>query len=388
MPLPLRAIVLCVLLAGCTAQPPEPPAAPVEAEVTEANGAGEFISAPVEAAPRPYDVRKGTDWPEAALADGSAAISCELDYASAGDGEALTNLSFLSVADALKPCQEVGLLRLRYQGKINAGFHALVERVAAIADRMEIGKRVLDIDSSGGQVEDAIKAGDAIGASGWTIWVREGASCHSACVLILGAGDVRMISGPVGIHRIIRMSSTATSRAQLNEELQAVYGRVKEYLARNGVAVAVADMMMAVPNRNLRLLTAEELLEYGLDGTNPAQDDLDRLQLMRKCGEDFVRRRDAFQRSFDRQCKMPDRELEELNDCGLALREQFGFPDGTCPDDSPMSEFDAVRSAFFQRRAPAPEAEAPVGGDAVSVDSSAVALPATELPAAAASGTH
>src|SRR5690606_16286154 len=172
------------------------------------------------------------------------------------------------------------------------------------------------------------------------------------------------------------------------EELQAVYGRVKEYLARNGVAIAVADMMMAVPNRNLRLLTAEELLEYGLDGTNPAQDDLDRLQLMRKCGEDFVRRRDAFQRSFDRQCKMPDRELEELNDCGLALREQFGFPDGTCPDDSPMSEFDAVRSAFFQRRAPAPEAEAPVGGDAVSVDSSAGALPATELPAAAASGTH
>src|SRR5690606_20137317 len=122
MPLPLRAIALCALLAGCTAQPPEPPAEPVEEAVTEANGAGEFISAPVEAAPRPYDVRKGTDWPAAALADGSAAISCELDYASAGDGEALTNLSFLSVADALKPCQEVGLLRLRYQGKINAGF--------------------------------------------------------------------------------------------------------------------------------------------------------------------------------------------------------------------------------------------------------------------------
>ena len=352
MPPLFRILALSVLLAGCGAQAPEPEAPPEDVTVAEANGAGEFISTPVEVAPRPYDVRKGTDWPDAALADGAATISCELDYASVGDGEALTSLSFLSVADALRPCQEVGLLRLRYQGKINAGFHALVERVAAIADRMEIGKRVLDIDSSGGQVEDAIRAGDAIGASGWTIWVREGASCHSACVLILGAGDVRMISGPVGIHRIIRMSSTATSRAQLNEELQAVYGRVKEYLARNGVAVAVADMMMAVPNRNLRLLTADELLEYGLDGTNPAQDDLDRLQLMRKCGEDFVRRRDAFQRNFDHQCKAPERELEELNDCGLALREQFGFPDETCPDDSPMSEFDVVRSAFFQRGAP------------------------------------
>src|SRR5690606_31127327 len=354
-------------LAACGQAAP-PVADDAQAQVAEeAAGAGEFISAPQpETPPKPYDVRKGTDWPEVSLTDGRAAISCELDYAALGDGEALTDLSFLGVADALRPCQDVGLVRLRYEGKINAGFHALVERVAAIADRMEIGKRVLDIDSTGGQVEDAIKAGDAIGASGWTIWVREGASCHSACVLILGAGDVRMISGPVGIHRIIRMSSTATTRGQLNEELQAVYGRVKEYLARNGVAVAVADMMMAVPNRNLRLLTAEELLEYGLDGTNPAQDDLDRLQLMRKCGEDFVRRRDAFQRNFDRQCKVPDRELEELNDCGLVLREQYGFPDETCPDDSPMSEFDVVRSAFFRQRAPAPEDE-PQGNDSASV---------------------
>lgn len=397
MPPLLRPLFLCALLAGCVAQPPEPPAEPPEeVTVTEANGAGEFISAPVEAAPKPYDLRKGTDWPEAALADGIASLSCELDYASAGDGEPLDGLGFAAVSGALEPCAEIGLLRLRYQGKINAGFHALVERVAAVADRMEIGKRVLDIDSSGGQVEDAIKAGDAIGASGWTLWVREGSSCHSACVLILGAGDVRMISGPVGIHRIIRMSSTATSRAQLNEELQAVYGRVKEYLARNGVAVAVADMMMAVPNRNLRLLTADELLEYGLDGTNPAQDDLDRLKLMRKCGEDFVRRRDSFQRSFDRQCKAPERELEELNECGLVLRERFGFPDETCPDDSPMSEFDVVRSAFFQRRAPAPDGGADSDGESGGdVSSTGDALPAVgalgvgaPASATAAGGAH
>ena len=343
-----------------------------DATLAEANGPGEFISAPVEAPPRPYDVRKGTDWPEAQLVDGSASLSCDLDYAEAGDGEPLPSLSHDDVTAALEPCRGVGLLRLRYQGKINAGFTALVERVAAIADRMEIGKRVLDIDSSGGQVEDAIKAGDAIGASGWTIWVREGASCHSACVLILGAGDVRMISGPVGIHRIIRMSSTATSRAQLSEELQAVYGRVKEYLARNGVAVAVADMMMAVPNRNLRLLTADELMEYGLDGTNPAQDDLDRLQLMRKCGEDFVRRRDAFVRAFDTRCKAAGTDLETLSECGLELRTDYGFPDETCPAESPLSEFDlAAEFAMSPRPAAAQEeASGSPASDATSGDAS------------------
>mgnify|MGYP006174302729 CR=1 FL=1 len=108
------------------------------------------------------------------------------------------------------------------------------------------------------------------------------------------------------------------------------------------VAVAVADLMMTVPNRRLRLLDKDELQEYGLDGTNAAQDDLDRLQLMRRCGEDFVLRRDAFMRSFDSQCKTAGAGLDEMQACGLALREQFRFPDANCPADSPLSEFDRM----------------------------------------------
>ena len=361
----MRAIALltcCLALAACAPSSPDPAAAADAAamaiDTDIGGGTGEFISSPAEAAPKPFDIRAGTDWPDAQVTSGEASISCELDYAEHGDGVPLSNLAFFGVVDALQPCRERGLVRLRYQGKITADFTALVERVAVIADRMDLDKRVLDIDSSGGQVEDAIRAGDSIGASGWTLWVREGATCHSACVLILGAGDVRMISGKVGIHRIIRMSSTATTRAELNTELQAVYGRVKEYLERNGVAVAVADQMMAVPNRTLRLLTAAELQEYGLDGTNPAQDDLDRLQLMRKCGEDFVRRRDGFSRAYDTVCKSPERDVDELNACGLQLRERYGFPDAACPADSPMSEFDPVRSAFFRERDAVPSADA------------------------------
>lgn len=151
-----------------------------------------------------------------------------------------------------------------------------------------------------------------------------------------------MISGKVGVHRIIRMSSTATTRAELNDELRGVYGRVKDYLERNGAAVAIADLMMTVPNRRLRLLSKDELQEYGLDGTNAAQDDLDRLQLMRRCGDDFVMRRDAFMRSFDSECKAAGKDLDQMQACGLALREQFQFPDAKCPADSPLSEFDRV----------------------------------------------
>jgi hypothetical protein len=98
--------------------------------------------------------------------------------------------------------------------------------------------------------------------------------------------------------------------------------------------------MMTVPNRSLRLLTAEELRQFGLDGTNAVQDDLERIKQMRKCGDAFVRRKDAFLVAFDQECKREGSELEAVNSCGQALKQRFGFPDETCPDESPLSEID------------------------------------------------
>lgn len=355
--LPLSLLLVAGLaLAGCRpggpegvapdalAQAPSDDAAAQDTPAQQAErGDGAVSTGPVALPAAPSRDGLPTDWPVSKVASGKAWVSCQAEYnTEEGDGTPLESLAFFSVVDALSPCQKGGVLRLRYQGKIAADFTDLVSRVADIADRMDIHKRILDLDSAGGQVEDAIKAGDAIGASGWTIWVREGSVCHSACVFVLGAGDNRLISGKVGVHRIIRMSSTATTRSELNEELRGVYDRVKDYLSRNGVAVAVADLMMTVPNRRLRLLSKDELQEYGLDGTNAAQDDLDRLQLMRRCGEDFVLRRDAFMRSFDGECKAAGAGLDDMQACGLALRTKFGFPDAKCPADSPLSEFDRM----------------------------------------------
>jgi len=335
--------------------------APVQVEAADPDAGGE-ISEPVPEEPEEID------WSAIELAPGESSLSCELDYAREGDGTPLPDLEQTTIAEAMGECVERGVVRLRYQGKINAAFAALMQRVTHVADELGIGKRVLDINSSGGMVEDAIRAGDRIAESRWTVWVREDAVCHSACVFILAAGDMRMVSGRIGIHRIIRMSSTASTRVELNRELRVVYDRVRAYLERNGAAVAVADMMMAVPNRNLRILAGDELGLYGLDGINPAQDDLDRLRLMRKCGEDFVARRDAFVRAFDASCKSPNTDLEALNTCGLDLRKGYGFPDSTCPAESPLSEFDALLVAdkpeHMGRRALTPVREGQQGGQA------------------------
>ena len=330
-------LLACIWLAGC--RDPAPPPAAIERTAASADEGGAISSPSVATEPLDEDVLAGSRWPPATLTSGDAWISCSTDYAEDGNGQALVDLGYLSVLDAMQPCRDAGIVRLRYEGKISSDFADLVERVTAMAERMEIGKRILDIDSAGGQVEDAIRAGDAIGDAHWTIWVREDDVCHSACVFILAAGDNRLVSGPVGIHRIIRLHSEATTRAELDAELGVVHDRIKAYFARNGADVAVADMMMTIPSRDLRLLTPDELQAYGLSGSNPVHEDLERIRLVRKCGEDFMHRREAFVRAFERQCTNAGDDVEGMGDCGVELREKFDFPDRKCPTESPMSEY-------------------------------------------------
>ena len=331
-----RCALFCMALAACQAQKPEDQEAqPETVPVSNGDGSGAVSTAAPEPQPaeKPLDVRKSTKWPPAEVESGIAVVHCGAEAVPEDAGRPLRNLEFFSVVDALSPCQESGILRLDYRGKIAADFTDLVQRVGAMADRMDIRTRVLELDSSGGRVEDAMKAGDAIAESRWTLRVREGAVCHSACVLVLAAGDDSRIEGKVGIHRMVRIGSRASSRAELSEELQQVYQQMKAYLERNGVAVAVADLMMTVPNRSLRLLGQDELREYGLDGTNAAQDDLERIVLSRRCGEDFVKRKDDYARAYVAECAQ--KKPGDAGVCAAALDERYGFPDKKCPADGP-----------------------------------------------------
>lgn len=333
----LAGLLILALLAGCQREPASAPMAEPSGKTSNHSGA---ISTPRPAEavlPTPQDVLAGTHWTPATVGDGQARISCSTDYAE-GDGNPLVNLEYFSVLDAMDACRDKGLVRLHYSGKIDAGFADMVERVGAMATRMEIDNRILDLDSAGGQVEDAIRAGDAIANAGWTLWVRENALCHSACVLILASGDNRLISGQVGIHRMIRLSSTATTRAELNQELGQVQAQLERYLQRNGAALAISDLMMTVPSRDLRILGQDELQAFGLSGANAAQEDLERIRLLRTCGEEFVARKEGFMREFGKRCARQGEQVEAINTCALSLRTKYGFPDKSCPGESPMPE--------------------------------------------------
>ena len=338
----LVSLLFLSVTAACSLSDPESGGADKSLAGSSADGEHMVSFNSADAPPLPVPPVRNKEWPDVTLAGERFWISCDTDYAGSGDGGQILSLDREAIEQWLQPCSEHGLLRLRYQGKINPVFVEGMWRISHVADALRITHRVLDLDSSGGQVEAAIRAGDQIGESGWTIWVREGSVCHSACVFVLAAGDNRLLTGKVGIHRMMRISSKATSRAELNAELQQVYGNVRDYLQRNGVAGGMVELMMTVPNRSLRLLTVDELRQYGLDGTNAVQDDLARIRQMRKCGDDFVRRKDAFLVAFDQKCKAGGNDLEAVNSCGQGLKDRYGFPDATCPEESPLSEIDVA----------------------------------------------
>jgi hypothetical protein len=285
------------------------------------------------------------DWSSVRLEAGDAWVDCSADYRQ-GDGRPVLSLAYLDLRNTMQDCRTSGLIRLRYKGKVSASFAALAERVGKVASDLGVGKRILDIDSGGGSVEAAMRAGDAIGENDWTIWVRGDSVCHSACVLLLAAGDMRVIVGPVGVHRMIRVRSTATSRKELGEELRRLSEELRNYLERNGASIEVYDLMTTVPNRTLRILTDDELEKFGLAGANAVEDDLDRIRLARRCGIEFLQRRDDFRRAYEAQCVAPadaaHQDVADINTCGLTLRHRYGFPDPKCPVESPMAELDGA----------------------------------------------
>ena len=179
---------LCLGMAACQQAPPVQAVETIVDLPSNGDQAGALSGGAVPTAPVKAASLESGNWPAVQVSSGDAFVSCSAEPQGDDQGHALHDLSYASVSTLVRPCIKTGTVRLRYQGKIASDFTALVERVASIANRLRIETRILDLDSSGGHVEEAMKAGDFIGATRWLLSVREDAICHSACVLLLAAG--------------------------------------------------------------------------------------------------------------------------------------------------------------------------------------------------------
>ena len=159
------------------------------------------------------------------------------------------------------------------------------------------GKRILDIDSAGGPCRAAIPRRrrdrrerlDDLGARRFRLPQR----------LRAAAGGGRHAAWWRDRHppRMIRVGSAATSRRDSARNCARSATAAQDYLET--LHAEVYDLMTTVPNRTLRACSAARTGALPrLSGANAVGDDLNRLRLTRRCGNDFVRRRDAFRRVY------------------------------------------------------------------------------------------
>src|SRR3546814_17870653 len=77
--------------------------------------------------------------------------------------------------------------------------------------------------------------------------------------------------------------------------------------------------------------------DWSSDVCSSDLDDLDRIILARKCGDEFVKRRDAFLRAYASQCRVGGGKVA-VDACALSLGDEYGFPDARCTADGPPAK--------------------------------------------------
>lgn len=156
-----------------------------------------------------------------------------------------------------------GVLQLAgtiYPGSSNA----FAEEVAHIGEYV----KVVDLDSPGGSVEDAMAISRLIRQQGFETLVRKGALCASSCPLVLAGGKERSAEkgATVGVHQIYAADGDLTSPVEAMANAQATTARILGHLDEMDVDPALWTHAMKTPPTKLYYLSHEEMEKYNLVG--------------------------------------------------------------------------------------------------------------------------
>jgi hypothetical protein len=182
---------------------------------------------------------------------------------------------------------------IRISGPITDATPAALKR--ALAERAEMMRRegeqndwwMIHIDSGGGNVLAAIEIGRLLREMDAPIQVDPEQVCASACVLIFAGAAHRLVFGQIGIHRpYFQIPSTDFAVADVQRWFSTLSMQIHDYLREVNVSDHLADDLMAVPPEQMRYLSADELVAYGLDIVDPVAKKTADLQDARKLGLD------------------------------------------------------------------------------------------------------
>lgn len=148
-------------------------------------------------------------------------------------------------------------------GKIQRGdvapFRTALERTG------RDGKIMLILDSEGGDLETAIEIGRLVRK--WessTIRVNLSQKCFSACVFVLAGGLERVVLGQIGIQRPFISTTKSNTYESTQKRFRALEQTAKAFLKEVNLPPSLYDEMMSISPEKSRLLTKQELVQWGI----------------------------------------------------------------------------------------------------------------------------
>lgn len=122
-------------------------------------------------------------------------------------------------------------------------------------------RKIVLLDSIGGSVPEAIRMGRLLRETGFDVIVPSTGLCQGACVYLLAAGHKKTVRGAVGLHRPYYPAGDS-SLAELSHN--GVRYNPRAYFKEMNVAPVLVDEMQRIEPGRMRLLSQQELAQYGL----------------------------------------------------------------------------------------------------------------------------
>lgn len=166
------------------------------------------------------------------------------------------------------------------------------------------GELAIQLSSTGGDVDEAMKLGRIMRQNEMRIIVPADSKCLSSCVLVIAGGVDRALIGKVGIHRpyFVKLDSRA-SQNEVRAQRDAINSKIKAYLNEMDVSSNLLELMLSVPPDAIKVLTEDELQQFRLSIRDAAFDERQVAKQAYSYGlnSSEYRTRDAL---ADQQCPM------------------------------------------------------------------------------------
>ncbi|MEO0497764.1 MAG: hypothetical protein AAF141_10405 [Pseudomonadota bacterium] len=152
---------------------------------------------------------------------------------------------------------------LRVTGTIEPGSAARF--VTETAEQVEYIK-IVELDSPGGSVTDALTISEAVREAGWQTRVRSGALCASSCPLIFSGGTERIAGADaaIGVHQMFTTQNDERTKAESISGTQSLTARITRHLVAMGVEAQLWVHAMETPPQYLYYLTPDEMADFQL----------------------------------------------------------------------------------------------------------------------------